>query len=491
MVRDGKPPEAELVELARQEECEGCAGVFVASDGRTYGQVHVGGHTEVLNLAQYRAWLRRRYYEEHKTPASGQAITTALETLEAIAQGAEVRKVCHRVGWDGEVMFLDLGDPTWCAVRVDVSGWRVVPSEQVTVLFRRPAGMKSLPVPKGPPDMAALRQLLNLSPGDSDAWAKVACWLVSALHPRQHYLLGVDGEEGSGKSVLTEMVRGVIDPVEVPLRRIPHKQGDTAVASRHGYVLAYDNVSALPQELSDELCQMALGRGGHATRKLYTDEAEVTFAGHSPIILNGIEPTVTSADLRNRTLFLTLPRIDSSKRRTDEALETAYAEVLPRVLAGVLDAVSKALKHRHAKSLKTGALERQADSQVWVMAAEIGGAFGWGPGTVAEMLKRQRRDAAEAHVQNDLVASAMMAFMEHNGPYWQGTMGELYRHLSESRTVTEGAKHSREWPTSEVVLGRRLARLSRTLGEMGLSIEKQHSRTGTKYKLHLSRDEAA
>jgi hypothetical protein len=72
--------------------------------------------------------------------------------------------------------------------------------------------------------------------------------------------------------------------------------------------MAFDNVSHMPNWLSDTLCRLATG-GGFATRQLYTDGEEMLFDSCRPILLNGIEDFVTRADLADRTVFLGLQPI--------------------------------------------------------------------------------------------------------------------------------------------------------------------------------------
>jgi hypothetical protein len=63
--------------------------------------------------------------------------------------------------------------------------------------------------------------------------------------------------------------------------------GDLMIAAQNAHVQAYDNLSAMPEWLSDSLCRLATG-GGHATRALFTDADETIHAIRRPIILSSI-----------------------------------------------------------------------------------------------------------------------------------------------------------------------------------------------------------
>jgi hypothetical protein len=130
---------------------------------------------------------------------------------------------------------------------------------------------------------------------------------LATLRPGGPYpLLVIAGEQGSAKTVLSKMLRALIDPNVAPVRTLPREERDLFIAANNGHVLAFDNLSALSPWLSDALCRLA-GGGSFAVRQLYTDQDEVLFDAARPIILNGIEDVVSRPDLADRALFLTLP----------------------------------------------------------------------------------------------------------------------------------------------------------------------------------------
>ena len=94
-----------------------------------------------------RTLLSGLLYREEGSAIGGQSATDAIDVLHAIAihEGHE-REVYTRLarGPDGEI-YLDLGDDSWSAVWVTAHGWDVVPEPPVR--FRRPRGLRPLPVP--------------------------------------------------------------------------------------------------------------------------------------------------------------------------------------------------------------------------------------------------------------------------------------------------------------------------------------------------------
>ena len=294
------------------------AELFHTATGTAYADLAIDGHRETwpVRSPRFRAWLRRRYYEATGDALSAAALNAALNLLEARAQFDGPERTVHvRVAEHEGRIYLDLADQAWRAVDIGPDGWRVV--AEPPVRFRRPAGLLPLPIPQRGGSLGELRSFLNL-PGEDDL-VLVAAWLLATLrHGGPYPLLVISGEQGSAKTVLSKMLRALVDPNAAPVRTLPREERDLFIAANNGHVLAFDNVSALPAWLSDTLCRLASG-GSFAVRRLYTDEDEVLFDAARPVILNGIEDVITRPDLADRALFLTLPSIsepDAGRRQS-------------------------------------------------------------------------------------------------------------------------------------------------------------------------------
>jgi len=293
--------------------------LFHDPNGTAFADLEIDGHRETwpIRSRQFRHWLRRRYYEENGSAAGAEAIRSAIDLLEARAQfDAAERPVHIRLAEHDGHIYLDLADKDWRAVQIGPDGWQVVTSPPVR--FRRAAGMLPLPVPHRSGSIEALTALLNLP--ESDELVLVIAWLLATLQRGGPYpLLVIAGEQGSAKTVLTKILRALIDPNAAATRAPPREERDLMIAANNGHVLAYDNLSGLPSWLSDALCRLASG-GSFAIRQLYTDCDEVLFQAARPAILNGIEDIVCRSDLADRAIFLTLEPIADECRRTERQL---------------------------------------------------------------------------------------------------------------------------------------------------------------------------
>ena len=64
-------------------------------------------------------------------------------------------------------------------------------------------------------------------------------------------LLAISGEQGSAKTVLSKMLKALIDPSAAPVRALPREERELMIAANNGYLLAFDKLSGLPAWLSD------------------------------------------------------------------------------------------------------------------------------------------------------------------------------------------------------------------------------------------------
>ena len=263
------------------------AHLFHTPAGDACADFLVAGHRETYRVRSkaFRSWLSHRFYEARKGAPSSEAMQSALGLIEARAlfEGAECNVHVRVAGHEGK-LYLDLADPNWRAVEIDNDGWRVITSP--TVRFRRPPGMLPLPEPIGGGSINALRPLLNVR-NDTD-FVLVVAWLLAALRNVGPYpILILAGEAGSAKSTLCTLLRDLIDPNTAKLRSLPREDRDLFIAANNAHLICFDNISKLPQWISDTLCRLANG-GGFSARQLFSDDSEMLFDVIRPSILNGI-----------------------------------------------------------------------------------------------------------------------------------------------------------------------------------------------------------
>jgi hypothetical protein len=245
-----------LVDLAASR-CD----LFCDPTGEAYAsfaRAHAAGEhreTHRLRSKSFNLWLRLLYYAEKNGAPSSEAMASAVKTLMARALfDGDRRDVYLRTApLDGRI-YLDMCDPLWRAIEIDTDGFRLV--DDPPVHFRREAGMLPLPAPstinprKG---IERLREVLRLR--DKRDFVVIVAWLLAALAGRSpHAVMIFLGEPGATKTSAAYVVRSIVDPNASPLRAKPKDPHDVFVAATHSLIVGYNNLSILPDWLSDTIC---------------------------------------------------------------------------------------------------------------------------------------------------------------------------------------------------------------------------------------------
>jgi hypothetical protein len=478
------------------------AELFHSPEGEAFASIDVDGHQEtwLLKVKGFRRWLSRLFYADADKAPGAQAIQDALGVLEgkALFDGPEY-PVYTRLAEVSGVIYLDLGNPTWQAIEITAGAWQVIDTPPVK--FRRARGMLPLPTPVQPTPrhtstlkaLKTLRSFINIA--REEDWKLLLAWVLAALRPHGPYpILVIYGEQGSAKTTLMRILRDFIDPNTAPLRTMPRNEEDLVIAANNGWLIALDNLSHLPDWLSDALCRLATS-SGYATRELYTNTDEILFAAQRPIMINGIEEVATRGDFLDRAIILYLPTVPEDKRKEEDVLREELAKASPHIFGALLSIVSAAVK-----ALPTTTLTRKprmADFARWSCASAQ--ACGW---TDQEFLAAYQgaRDAMhELTLEASAVGPLLRDFVQHhynqqrNTPLqkpWEGTASDLLLALEhfaqagasapppptgqgvtmQAPTVHSNAIKQKVWPKNARALGNALRRLAPNLRAVGVGV---------------------
>jgi hypothetical protein len=428
------------------------------ANGDPFITVPTNGHREHhrLSAKSTKDWLARLHHEAHHAAATSQALNDALAVLAGHAKfdGPAYTPAVRVAGHAGRV-YLDLGDDAWRVVEVDADGWRLI--DAAPVRFIRSRGMRPLPVPV---TGGAVDQIRTVVAVEDDHLRLLVGWLLGALRPTGPYLLlALSGEQGSGKTTLSRIIRRLIDPHAAEQRAEPRRIDDLMIAAARTRVIALDNVSHLDPWLSDALCRLSTG-GAMTKRQLYSDDDEIILEAMRPTVLTSVNDVVTRGDLLDRTITLTLPAMPEYARRTEAELWHAFDVVTPGVLGALLDGVASALAQEAMTHLAE--LPRMADWAQWVTAAEPG----VGMTGLVDAYRTMRDAAVEMAIEGDALAVAIRQLPRP----WRGTATALLQRVTPSGRLPRG------WPQSGRGLVAALVRLAPGLRRVGIDVNK--GRTG-------------
>jgi len=257
-----------------------------------------------------------------------------------------------------------------------------------------------------------------------------------------------------------------VDPNKAPLRAPPREARDLFVAANNAYLIAFDNMSDLPDWLSDMFCRLSTG-GGFGTRQLYTDEDEMLFDAMRPVVLTCIDNVIIRGDLTDRAIFLTLLAILENRRRHQRDFWAAFDRDKPAILGALLDIVSLGLGE--LPNVKLAEYPRMADFAEWAAACEKAATAAlWDVGVFAEAYAMNRASAAHSVSEEDLVANAIRRLMTEVET-WKGGSAALLSDLNDLGSDT--IRQHKHWPKATNALSRRMNKVGGVLRKIGIEVE--------------------
>lgn len=408
--------------------------------------------------------LGRLFWRDKGGVPSAQAVKDATR---ALAGRAMYEGECHttyvRVAGAGDAVYHDLGDDMWRAVKITADKWEIV--SDVPVKFRRPASSMPLSDPVHGGSLAQLTDLINIS--DASDRMLVTAFLVGAMrHTGPFPILHLQGQQGAAKTMTARLMKRVIDPTVGDMRKAPTKTDDLVVGARSSWLLAFDNLSGLSNDLSDDLCRLATG-GALSKRTHYTDEDEHVIDVMRPVMLTGIDDLAGRGDLTSRSIFVRLPVIEGAARKTEEEINARFDAALPGVLGALYDAVQCALANLRA--VKIDNLPRLADFGRWVTAAE--GALGWESGSFLAAYADNAHEAALATIESSPIAEFLIALVGFSGP-----AGELLEQVNRlAKKKDSDPTGSRYWPRKPRSMSNAVERIAPALRADGVQVSRSRS----------------
>lgn len=431
-----------------------------AAGGRTFIQPKGGRPLELQSRGgSARAYLRREYYRRYQTPVRDGDLTTAVETLMAMAEEREKVCVYIRVCADQRQIVVDLGLDGNSAIVIDREGARI--AEDHGKLFTLIDGATApMPVPNFEADKRAVLQafhdLMGLSLEDS---YKLFCWLVQCWQPLAPYMiLYLTGGPGNGKTTTTSFLRLIGDSLGSDGARIgksPKDVADYIAFSSCCHILATDNITYIPKELSDTTAGLATGMGSFG-RKLYTNSDIHIVDKMSPQILNGISPGGIQPDVRDRMLHVSL-------RQRKHILSASEWWKKARALLQDITGVLAQTCHHALKNLENIPLVsefRMADAARWIAAAQpyLTDGTVWDGLDFADIYRRSRQEDAQASINDDPVLRCFMTIVEQSGEIKGDASYILWKieEQAEAEGVLDELKKTRQWPKNARALSVKL-----------------------------------
>jgi hypothetical protein len=284
----------------------------------------------------------------------------------------------------------------------------------------------------------------------------VLAYIIAALgFPNiPHPVLALTGEQGTAKSMITKRIVQLVDPSSVLVRKPPRDPEAWVTAAQGFYVVGIDNLSSIPEWLSDSLCRAVTG-DGDVRRQLYTDGGLAVVAFRRCIVFNGIDVGALRGDLADRTMHVSLERI--SKRIGEKEREKQWSKDYPGILGACIAGVACVLGGVSQVGKKEEELPRMADfARILATVDDL---------LSTEGLKRYT-EQSEVTAADTLTSDPFLAAVAAMNEEFVGTAADL-----RSKLTPEGVRRlPDDWPKSARAVTGLLKRNAPVLRKAGWTV---------------------
>lgn len=461
-----------------------------------------------LRDTEFKAYVAHLMYTREHKVIGAEALSAALNVLHFKAISNQQRTLYNRVAPDpeGNGLWLDMADERRRAYHITKDGWSL--EVDVPTLFRRYEHQRPLPeaVRGGDPwkilDYVNLGKTLSVQVTETASEALVALVKkyeqkkllllvqnISCLFPDiPHPVSIMYGCAGTFKSTSQCFMRGIIDPSSVPTFGMPKDATALIQNLEHHYMPIYDNLSTIPEWMSNSLCRAVTGEG-QEVRQLYTDDGVIIREFRRCLSINGLNIPAQKGDLLNRAaLFETVPMPE--ERRTLEELNAAYEKDKPEILGGYLDAAATALKLK--ESVTPPKVFRLADfTRIGYIITQ---ALGKNPQDFIDAFEENVRGQHEEVTHSNLVARAFLEWCEKDlqqpkaeAPY-NATPENVFFDVQNKATAININVKNKAWPKAAHIFTRKLNEARESIAVAGWQYEIVHNGKNREFNIWTTQE---
>jgi hypothetical protein len=466
---EAEPQPKRIIRLALEQGIE----LFKDERNQCYAAYNVGQHREIhpLDSEDCKDWLGLLLWESEEIAVAKETVDTAVRILRARAKTEGTRHTLHnRAAFVDGVLWYDLSDDEWRAVRITETGWEIV--NRPPILFRRYPHMQSQATPEVGGSIEDFFSLQNLPRGkdeesgkDEELLFKVN-QLISFIPHIPRCVEVLYGKPGSVKSGNQKLTKALVDPSSIGEMSLADDPNGLIQALEQHYLPVFGNVTKLDEEQSNILSRAVTGEG-HQTRQLYTDDGAFIRQFKRAIKINGINIPPGLPDWKERVVTHELAPVVDDERKTEEQALKTFDQIRGKCLGAAFSIISKALAKKHDVNLRKK--PRMADYCEWGEA--IARAMGYADGAFTKAYAANRAVQNIQTIQDDPVGLALEKLLDE-APAFVGTATNLLNELaSRAETLGIDTKKLRRWPGAPNALSRHLNMLRLNLENLGYVVD--------------------
>lgn len=440
---------------------------------RIYASIHVNDHQETFEI-DARAnktlrWFKASYYKETREIHSEESFKQALDIIKGQAIHAEKPKtenIPKRISFDDYEFHYDLVSPDWKFVKITKDNIEFVNQNINTPIFARSKNQSEQSSPNFLFDGNPIKEFCKfIKIEEFFAIHLITMFIPNIACP----VVVIIGPQGSIKSSQSAFIKKVVDPSgakkEEQLSHLPKKIDDLNIHLNNNYLVAFDNISWITDEISDTLCKAITG-AGYSKRELYSNDDETILKFRGKIILNGITVNIDNGDLNERSLIFNAETIDKKARLADGEAEQIFQKLLPDLLGQIFITLQKALRIYDSVKEELKELPRMADFAIWGEA--ISRALGYEPNKFLDWYWAKINSGLE--IQNETSPLIPFLYEQKIDDQWM-QVKDFYRRFDEYANLNHFDKGSRNFPKTAQRLRAYLTRAKPLLDQNNYKVE--------------------
>jgi hypothetical protein len=426
----------------------------VTPEGKVFGCAKTAPHIALplkggkLGL---RASLSREFFLKKDSAASQSALTDCCMVLEGLARQQEPRTLNIRVAGDRERIHIDMADAGNNIIEISAGTWRITNGSDH--LFGRTELTKPMIDPGSTGDIELLWKYVNIEPEDRPVMLAVMVDLLISPNTSKPVTSFI-AEHGSAKTSTMKCIVSLVDPSTADAHGAPRDEDRWLSQAAGSWVVPLDNLSSVPDWLSDAICRASTGDAS-VKRALFTDDSLWVTKIRRGVMITGIDLGGLNGDLTDRLVPIQLGEM--TERLTEAELETAWAADRSAVFAGLLNLAAKV--HKMLPTVGKIALPRMADYGLVLHCVDkIRDTDG-----MARYLEQKRIMLADSAVSDSFIAHLvdMHAKME-------GTAADILLMVTPSDEMPWARPV--DWPKKARTVSTRLAKHAPALRSMGWTV---------------------
>jgi hypothetical protein len=440
--------------------------------GNSFIVLPIDRHLEVCqtNSTRFRNWLAKCYRQKYKSPPCNEALKQARIQVEAKCEDSFQFELYNRVGWYKDNIYYDLTTLDWKGVSIGKEGWQVV---YLPPVFRRYShqGAQVMPV-KG----CSPKRFLEFCNINTDDYCLFMTVLASFFIPDIPHVIPVQiGEQGTGKSNNSRLIKSLCDPSKVMLISSPKDLEQAQMIADKHWINTFDNLSRISEWFSDFLCRAVTGEGD-MKRSLYTNDDVFIRTYRRCFVLNGIGNSVCRPDLLDRSIIFDIPPLKET--RPEKQISDEWKTSLPGILGGFFTAISKAMA---IVGKVTGHEKfRMSDFAMW--GAALAEALGYSQDEFFRKYRESVEHKWEDTAEESPIVQKLAYLVESNGGQWCGSATTLLEYIKPETGF------DKRIPDNPKALSSELMRIAPVMRSIGIDIMRSKRREpGTGRKLFILR----